>query len=457
MTSHEVRPTLWPLGLRFYVALHCAWFALYAVFGRGFAYAGWPPVYVGEMLLLTAVVALFAARRTCRILRTPLGAVMICFLLWQAACTAPFLDIYGIDALRDGALWGYSVFALTSAALVLRLPRLIETLADRYRRFAGIFLVAGPAALIVSLYLHDWLFVWPGTLVPIVLLRRDDYAVQLAGVFAFSLQGLGANNWWTYAALVESILAMSSRGGTVALFSASVFAFVLRPRPGRLVGLLSVGLTVAALMAAFDLHFYPPGANREVSLEILTDSVRSLVGDSEHSDLKSTKDWRLAWWAKIWNYTVDGPYFWSGKGYGINLADSDGFQVGTREEPLRSPHNSHLTFLARAGVPGFALWLALQLTWAVELTGSYLRARSLGQPFWIGVFAWLLAFWLAFIIEAAFDVSLESPMSGIPFWTVFGIGWGCHIRFQSSVRRAFRTMRVSSASNRPLEDALQGL
>jgi len=186
-----------------------------------------------------------------------------------------------------------------------------------------------------------------------------------------------------------------------------------------------------------------------VSVDVITNSLRSVIGDSERSELEGTKDWRLSWWSKIWEYTVNGPYFWQGKGYGINLADSDGFQVGTREEPLRSPHNSHLTVLARSGVPGFLLWLLLQLVWAASVAQSYVRARSLGWSSWAGVFAWVLAFWLAFVIEAAFDVSLESPMSGIPFWSVFGLGWGAHVLFQRRLEQErsglVRDLRLSNA------------
>jgi hypothetical protein len=49
------------------------------------------------------------------------------------------------------------------------------------------------------------------------------------------------------------------------------------------------------------------------------------------------------------------------------------------------------------------------------------------------MFIWLLAYWLAFMINAAFDVSLEGPTCGIPFWTIFGLGWGGYFRFRQVV------------------------
>ena len=38
------------------------------------------------------------------------------------------------------------------------------------------------------------------------------------------------------------------------------------------------------------------------------------------------------------------------------------------------------------------------------------------------MFLFLLAYWLAFMINTAFDVFLEGPMGGIWFWTIYGVG-----------------------------------
>jgi O-antigen ligase len=293
--------------------------------------------------------------------------------------------------------------------------------------------------LLATLYLRDQLPAWSGTSVTVPLIKGGDYAVQLAGIFAFTFLGLGSSGiWWTLIVIAEAILGMGSRGGLVAFLGSCSLIVLLRPRASRILTAAAVALALIASMAALDVRFTPPGTTREVSLDVLTSSLLSVVSDSERTDLENTKGWRLNWWARIWDYTFDGPYFWTGKGYGLNLADSDGFQVGTRDEPLRSPHNSHLTLLARSGVPGFFLWVALQLTWAATMIRSYLRARKFPSSPWSALFAWVLAFWIAFIIEAGFDVSLEGPMAGIPFWTVFGLGWGICIVFTSSASRAGR-------------------
>ncbi len=403
---------IWPRFLLFYGSFHCLCFALYAFLGKGFAYAGWQPFYISELLLLLAVPAFFAARRARSLLVTPIGAVLLCFVTWQLICMVPYIDIYGIDALRDSVIWGYAVFACAAGALILRLPRSLEITVQRYRRFARLFIFLGPALWLATLYLHDWLPIWPGTAVSVPLIKGGDYDVHLAGVFAFALQGLGASQiWWVLLVLVDGLLGVSSRGGVLALLVSCLFSVFLQPRVGRTVAIVGAGLVLVLLMAAFDIRFTPPGAPRELSIDVLSDGLLSVVKESDRTDLEGTKAWRLAWWRKIWSYTVDGPYFWMGKGYGINLADSDGFQVGTREEPLRSPHNSHLTFLARSGVPGFLLWIVLQAVWGASMLRTYIQAKKSGNR-WAGVFAWLLAYWLAFLVESGFDVSLEGADGG---------------------------------------------
>jgi hypothetical protein len=35
---------------------------------------------------------------------------------------------------------------------------------------------------------------------------------------------------------------------------------------------------------------------------------------------------------------------------------------------------------------------------------------------------WILSFWLAFMVNAAFDVFLEGPQGGVWFWSLIGFG-----------------------------------
>jgi O-antigen ligase len=129
----------------------------------------------------------------------------------------------------------------------------------------------------------------------------------------------------------------------------------------------------------------------------------------------------LRWWGAIINYTVFGEYFWTGKGFGINLADADGFQAN-EDRSLRAPHNSHMTALARMGVPGFLLWVLLQGAFGFGLLRSVLTNRRVGDANLAVVGAWILAYWVAMMVDTSFDPYLEGPQGGIWFWSLFGLG-----------------------------------
>ena len=117
-----------------------------------------------------------------------------------------------------------------------------------------------------------------------------------------------------------------------------------------------------------------------------------------------------------------GEPSWTGKGFGINLADDDGYQGTAWEGQLRSPHNGHLTMLARGGVPGLALWLLVHGVWAAEVINRYFQAKAAGQRRWQGLFLFLFLYWGAFMANASFDVFIEGPMGGIWLWTIYGVG-----------------------------------
>jgi hypothetical protein len=164
----------------------------------------------------------------------------------------------------------------------------------------------------------------------------------------------------------------------------------------------------------------PPKA-RPATLGQLIENILSVFGSSSDQGLEGTKQFRLAWWGTIVDYTVFGEYFWTGKGFGVNLADADGFQ-STLDHSLRAPHNSHVTVLARMGVPGFVLWLVLQAAFGIGLLRATWASRRTGDLRLAAVSGWLLAYWFAMMLDTSFDPYLEGPQGGIWFWTVFGLG-----------------------------------
>jgi hypothetical protein len=165
----------------------------------------------------------------------------------------------------------------------------------------------------------------------------------------------------------------------------------------------------------------PPPPGRPATIGQLIENILSVFGSSSNQNLEGTKEFRLAWWGKIVNYTVFGDYFWAGKGFGVNLADSDGFQT-TSDHSLRAPHNSNFTVLARLGVPGFALWVLILSTFGIGLLRAVWSHRRAGDLNLAAVAGWLLAYWVAMMVDTSFDPYIEGPQGGIWFWTVIGLG-----------------------------------
>ncbi len=163
------------------------------------------------------------------------------------------------------------------------------------------------------------------------------------------------------------------------------------------------------------------GLIRNVSVDQLVGNVTSIFTNQNGTETNDTKEWRLAWWNKIIGYTIDGPYFWSGKGYGINLADSDGFQVNS-DDSLRAPHSTHLEILARSGVPGLVSWVALQGVFAATMVVALVRAYRRRSTVLLAVITCVTVYWMAALVNSSFDVYLGGPQGGIPFWCDIGVG-----------------------------------
>ena len=164
-----------------------------------------------------------------------------------------------------------------------------------------------------------------------------------------------------------------------------------------------------------------PPKGRPATFQQLIDNLLSIFGSSSEGGLEGSKQFRLAWWGTIIDYTVFGDHFWTGKGFGVNLADDDGFQ-STVDHSLRSPHNSDMTVLARMGVPGLLLWVLLQGAFVIGLLRAMLAHRRAGDTQIAVVGGLILVYWVAMMIDTSFDPYLEGPQGGIWFWVIFGLG-----------------------------------
>ena len=402
----------------------------YAMFGRGFAYLGFGPVFVGELALLLGGVALAVVPGPFRrVFRSPTIWLLAIFVVLGALRTLPYVNVFGIDAFRDGVVWGYAVFAVIVASLLSR-PDQARRVFMVYGRMIPWFLLWLPVAGLVMRFGADFVpQTAPG--VPFIALKSGDIGVHLSGALAFLVLRpvLTGAVGVRLVARLEPVLwlawfiafaqAFNNRGAIVTVLVSGV-ALLLLHRSTQWRKPLLLGLAAAAVFAIGDVEI-PLSSTRSISIDSVTTAVTSLVAETGESALDNTRRWRLDWWTDIVNYTVFGEHFWMGKGFGINLANDDGYQVHG-DNSLRSPHNAHLTVLARLGVPGALIWLLLLSTFAWGLLRGIRISTRQGDLPLATLMRFILIYWLAFIVNANFDVFLEGPQGSIWFWCLVGFG-----------------------------------
>ncbi len=411
----------------------------YAVFGKGWAYVGVPPLYIGELVLLSGVVVLLACTPWWTMLEALSAWPLLALMIWGTVRTLPYLSVHEIDAMRDAVIWGYGTFAFIVFGCLVAAPSMLPRLLSQYCRFTRIFVVCVPVVAILTMFMADTVPRWPSTDIPIAHAKAGDVLVHLGAILAFWSTGLGRPVALPLVILFTPNVAMMgawSRGGLLAFLAGFLVCVLARPRARVLRLVLAVAVCGFVVLAATNVRLQlgagmgggAEDRGRALSFEQFIENFASISSSSESKadDLDGTKRWRLEWWSMIVDYTIHGDYFWEGKGFGINLADEDGFQVGRDDvmgdHTLRSPHNGHMTILARAGVPGLLLWGLTQLGWAVAVLRSYVKSRLNHHDDWSGLFLVLLVYWLGFMVNAAFDVFIEGPMGGIWYWSIYGVG-----------------------------------
>jgi hypothetical protein len=429
-----------------YLALLAIVLLGYALMGKGFAYLGFPPLYVGEFTLLGGIVVFLRTGAFVGALATLPAVLLVVLMAWVLARTVPFFGFYGSDSLRDSAVVVYGGFAFIVIGLLLQDARRINTVI----RYYGIMLVSFPAIFVGLLLMKYWWDYIPRLYgpVPIVDVGPSAAGTHLAGAMVFVLIGyrkvsfLWICVWFATLALVSA----TNRGATLAVVVPIAFAMLMLGRFRLMLTVVVAGVAIFAALLTLESTFGQheearDSIERPVSAHQIVENATSIVGQSGQQ-AEGTKIWRLNWWNIIINDTIRGPNFWTGRGFGINLADADGFG-GTADSrhprpPTRSPHSVHMALLARAGVPGLVLWVVLLVCWFGMLMRAMLTARARGHQTWVELFVFVTCYVMVILINASFDVVLEGPMQGIWFWCLFGFGIGSVMIYRAQPFNEFR-------------------
>jgi O-Antigen ligase len=414
-----------PQGDRF-LRILCMLLLGYALLGKGFAYLGVPPLYVGEATMMYGCIALLFTENWSRILRSAWLWPLFALMAWGTLRTIPYLDKDGVDAVRDAAVWIWGLFAIVIASLLASRPQRLLFLEGKFRVFAKWMLIVCPISFCITVFANDHLPDAPWANVPFILVKGGDLVVHLTGIFAFAVLLGGLETTLIVPLMILNlVLYFTGRAAMVTFGTGTAIVTALRPTSRIPWALFTAGVVGISLMWVLNINIPTSRTEhgRSISAEQMVANIQSIYSSSDDDNLSGSKQWRLRWWDTIIDYTIHGPYFWKGKGFGVNLADDDGFQVEA-DHSLRSPHNGHLTMLARGGVPMLGLWAVCQLTVAFGLISSAWSAQRRGRKHWFGLLVFLFVYWLAYLINASFDVFLEGPVGGIWFWCVYGTSIG---------------------------------
>ena len=248
------------------------------------------------------------------------------FVAWGAVHLLPELQVYGLDSVRDSALWYYALVAVGVVALWAAWPDLPE----RWARWYGVLIPVLRVWSILALGLDRLNSPQiPDSQISAFAHRSGDIAVQVAIAMSFlwlvpmrsalsryrvALLALGAT--------LLLVVGTQNRGGLVAAIIGLGLCLVLGRdrlrRFGALVGAMALLLVVAW---AADVHIPGGQGGREVSTAQLAQNIASLTGGGgTQGALANNIAWRDQLWAAAVSKTVARGQVLDGWGFGPNIA-----------------------------------------------------------------------------------------------------------------------------------------
>jgi hypothetical protein len=405
----------------------------YLLLDRAFAYIHIPgtPAYVGELVLTVGAVGVCAATGYFRIplKEEPVLALLAGFFLWGLIWLPSGYRTWGINAVRDFALCYYCFFAFFTVAALARAPELLDRWLAQLNRFIPWLLLYLPVGLILAYNVHGPTVPFSGG-VPILSHAPGNAAI--AAVLALGYmwlfpQAYSARSRALYSIVALVVIALSAtqnRGGLLGAVAGAVVGLAFLPGRARLrlivkaVAAIAIGLVIAAQLG---VSVPTTSKGRAISVSQLIENVTSL--QDQATNATGTAAARDLLWSLVWQRQVADGKVIEGEGWGVDLPLLvNDTQVTSGADPLRSPHNSHDDVLARLGLIGISLWIALWLGWYWRLAAGCQRLARRGLHAHRQVAVLCMIAVTAILVSAFFAPQLEGAQVAALLWTAFGVG-----------------------------------
>lgn len=384
---------------------------LYIYLNKGFAYS-----YTAELILFIGVILLFYFKKDIIFIWDVRFKMLLFFITISFIYIIIFSTKYSIiQVIRDSFIFQYSWFALIIFLFKSEKDIIYTKIFKIYKYFPVVAILNFILQYYVPVFTKIQLF---GS-IPILLYKNGDMAINLLASLLFLLYNQDSYKRkeiliYLFLILLNFlIISAYSRSGMLSfLIGFFLFYFfnkdlVIKKRLKSYFKYLPLILVI--LIPIFKkINVKENFQGRSVGFDQLNKNITSIFSESEDPNLDNNEIWRLIWWGKIIDYSFTPSYFFTGRGLGMSLVTTDDVKA---DDDLRSPHNFHLSIMARFGVIIFCLWIF----WIITLFKNYFIFNNSV----LNII--LLSILFAFIFNSTFDVFLEGPMGAFPFWTFFGL------------------------------------
>ncbi len=163
------------------------------------------------------------------------------------------------------------------------------------------------------------------------------------------------------------------------------------------------------------------GRGHKISLDFISQHFQSITGSSGSGDVEGSAagvSLRLGWWRRIYQQ-MQGSHrvMIFGLGYGVSLTDFHG-ALGAS---AREPHNSYISVLARLGISGMLVWVAMQASLYLSWWRSFQLCRRMRWVRDQDNLLLLLIYSVQVLAYAIGEDGFEKPFLAIPYYLFFGV------------------------------------